>query len=167
MSLRKRHVFSTPSLEVAQAVVDAARANGVGRDCICIEARSDIEVSRIRDDRKNVSMDFVPAALRGTLLGALAGLAAGLIGMNIPFFGLSGLGALALMVIGALVGTWASVLIGSALPDEVRRTFAEEIEAGRILVVIDAEVEEFHAFERAIAQAGGDRLPYEVNAALT
>jgi hypothetical protein len=167
MSLRKRHVFSTPSLEVAQAVVDAARANGVGRDCICIEARPDIEVSRIRDDRKNVSMDFVPAALRGTLLGGLAGLAAGLIGMNIPFFGLSGLGAIALMVIGALVGTWASVLIGSALPDEVRRTIAAEIEAGRILVVIDAELEEFDAVERAIAQAGGDRLPYEVNAALT
>src|SRR5918993_3872907 len=137
--MKKRHVFAAPTLEVAQAVVDAARANGIGRDCIVVEARTDIEVSRIRDDRKNVSMDFMPAALRGTLLGALAGLAAGLIGMNIPFFGLSSLGAIALMVIGALVGTWASVLIGSALPDEVRRTFADEIDAGTILVVVDAE----------------------------
>ena len=165
--MRKRHVFSTSSLEAAQAVVDAARANGVGRECICIEARPDIEISRIRDDRKNVAMDFIPAALRGTVLGALVGLLAGFVGMGIPYFGISALGALALMVVGALVGTWASVLIGSALPDEVRRTFADEIDAGKILVVIDAEPEAFATVEPAIARAGGLRLPYEVNAALT
>lgn len=165
--MRKRHVFSTPSLEVAQAVVDAARENGVGRECISIEARSDIEMSRIRDERKNVSMDFIPAALRGTSLGALVGLLVGFIGMGIPYFDVTGLGALALMVVGGLIGTWASVLIGSSLPDEVRRTFAEEIQAGRILVVIDAEPEAFDAVEPALARVGGLRLPYEVNAALT
>jgi hypothetical protein len=100
-------------------------------------------------------------------VGALVGLLAGFVGMGIPYFGISSLGALALMVLGALVGTWASVLIGSALPDEVRRTFADEIDAGRILVVIDAEPEAFRVAEPAIAHAGGLRLPYEVNAALT
>lgn len=165
--MKKRHVFSTPSLEVAQAVVDAARAGGIGRECICIEARADIEVSRIRDERKNVAMDFIPAALRGTLLGALVGLLAGFVGMGIPYFGISGLGALALMVVGALVGTWASVLVGSSVPDEVRRMFADEIEAGRILVVIDAEPEAFDMIEQSLARAGAQRLPYEVNAALT
>lgn len=163
----KRRVFSTPSLDVAQSVVDAARAGGIGRDCILVEARADIEVSRIRDDSKNVGMDFIPAALRGTVLGALVGLLAGFVGMGIPYFGISGLGALALMVVGALVGTWASVLIGSALPDEVRRDFADEIDAGRILVVIDGDAAVLDALEPSLLHAGAQRLPYEVNAALT
>src|SRR5688572_11009344 len=85
-AMKKRHVFSTPSLEVARQVYRAAREQGIGSDCILLEARKDIEIHRIRDDRKNVGMDFLPAAMRGTLLGAIAGLAAGLITMNIPFF---------------------------------------------------------------------------------
>ena len=165
--MRKRHVFSTSSIRSAEAVVRAARESGVAPACIHLEARSDVEVKRISDDLKNVSMDFLPAAARGTVGGALAGLVAGLIAMQLPFFGLSLGGAFALMVVGGLVGTWASVLMGSALPDDIRRTFAEEIEEGKILVVIDGEPEDFQEIERAIAQAGGMRLPYEANTALS
>jgi hypothetical protein len=120
-----------------------ARRLGIGRACICLEARGDIELRRIDDDDKNVSMHIIPAAWHGTLYGAAAGFAAGLVAMFVPFFGVSLAGAAALAVVGALVGTWASVLMGSALPDEVRRTFAAEIESGQVLVVIDAEPEEF------------------------
>lgn len=165
--MKKRHVFSTDSLATAEAVVRAARENGIDSESICLEARSDVEIKRISDDRKNVSMDFIPAAWHGTIMGAVAGLVAGLVAMQLPFFGLSLAGALALAVVGALVGTWASVLMGSALPDAVRRTFAEEIEAGKILVVVDAEPEEFVDVERAIARVGGMRLPYEANTALS
>lgn len=165
--MKKRHVFSTPSLDVARQAYRAAREQGIDSDSILLEARKDIEIHRIRDDRKNVGMDFLPAAMRGTLLGAIAGLAAGLITMNIPFFGVSLLGAFGLMIVGALVGTWASALIGSALPDEVRRTFANEIDAGKILVVVEAEPEAFDDAQAAIVRAGGTLLPYEATAALT
>jgi hypothetical protein len=57
--------------------------------------------------------------------------------------------------------------MGSALPDDIRRTFADEIEEGKILVVIDGEPEAFHEVEYAISQAGGLRLPYEANTALS
>ena len=73
----------------------------------------------------------------------------------------------ALAIVGALVGTWASVLMGSALPDEVRRTFAAEIESGQVLVVIDAEAESFEQIEPALARAGALRLPFETTTALT
>ncbi len=165
--MKKRHVFLSPSVPVAEAMVRAARSNGIENKCIKLEARSDVEIRRISDDRKNVSMDFIPAALRGTLGGAVAGLLAGLLAMQIPFFGLSMAGVAALTVVGALVGTWASVLIGSALPDEIRRTFASEIEAGKILVVVDAEPEDFGPVNSALAAAGGTLLPYESTTALT
>lgn len=165
--MKKRHVFATPSVPVAESVVQTARQRGIDEECIRLEARSDIEIKRIDDDRKNVSMDFIPAAWHGSLMGAVAGFFAGLIMMYIPFFGISWGGLAALTVVGALVGTWASALIGSTLPDEVRRTFHDEIEAGRILVVIDAEPDAFTAIEPAIAEAGGIRLPFESTTALT
>ena len=165
--MKKRHVFATPNVMAAEAVVREARRLGVGKECIQLEARSDIEIGRIDDDRKNVSMDIVPAAWHGTIYGAAAGLVAGLLAMYVPFFRVSLGGAFALMVVGALVGTWASVLIGSALPDEVRRTFAAEIESGQVLVVIDADPEDFEQIEPALARAGAMRLPFETTTALT
>jgi hypothetical protein len=165
--MKKRHVFATPDVATANRVEAEARRLGIGPGCICLEARGDIEVRRIDDDEKNVSMDIVPAAWHGTLYGAAAGLVAGLVMMYIPFFGVSLGGALALMVVGALVGTWASVLMGSALPDEVRRTFGAQIEAGQVLVVIDAEPEEFARIEPELALAGAARLPFESTTALT
>jgi len=165
--MKKRHVFATPDLPAAKAVVRAAREQGIDRKCISVEARKDIEIHRISDDRLNVSMDFIPAALRGTVLGALSGLLLGIVAYWVPYFGLGWGGVAALAVVGALIGTWASVLAGSAVPDEVRRTFAREIEDGRILVVIDADAEAFGTLEPALARAGGVRLPYEVNTVLT
>ena len=164
--MQKRHVFATPDVATAHRVEAEALRLGVGRKCVFLEARSDIEVRRIDDDDKDVSMDIVPAAWHGTMYGAVAGLAAGLVAMYIPFFGVSFAGAIALMVVGALVGTWASVLMGSALPDEVRRTFGAEIQAGQVLVVFDAEPEEFARIEPELARVGAMRLPFESTTAL-
>lgn len=165
--MRKRHVFATPDVATAEAVRREARKLGIGKECVFLEARRDIEISDVDDERKNVSMDIIPAAWHGTMYGAAAGLVAGLLAMYVPYFGVTFKGALALMVVGGLVGTWASVLMGSALPDEVRRTFAAEIEAGQVLVVIDAEPESFEQIEPALARAGAVRLPFETTTALT
>jgi hypothetical protein len=165
--MKKRHVFATPDVATAERAEAEARRLGIGRECVCLEARRDIELRRVDDDDKNVSMDIIPAAWHGTIYGAAAGLAAGLLAMYIPFFGVSLAGAGALAVVGALVGTWASVLIGSALPDEVRRTFAAELESGQVLVVVDAEQEEYDQIEQALARAGAVRLPFESTTALT
>jgi hypothetical protein len=165
--MRKRHVFAAPDLAAAKAVVRAARDSGVDRRYITIEARKDIEVQRISDDRKNVSMDFIPAALRGTVMGAASGLLLGIVAYWVPALHLGWGGVFALAGLGALIGAWTSVLAGSAVPDQVRRTFAREIEDGQILVVIDAEQEVFETIEPALARAGGVRLPFEINTALT
>ena len=165
--MMKRHVFATPDVATAARVEADALRMGVGRQFVFLEARRDIEIRRIDDDEKNVSMDIVPAAWRGTLLGTIAGLALGVAMLLIPYFGVSLAGVAAMGVVGALVGTWASVLMGSALPDEVRRTFSSEIESGQVLVVIDAEPEQFERIEPELARAGALRLPFESTTALT
>jgi hypothetical protein len=158
--MKGRRVYSTPSIEVARHAMAAARSAGVADDDISLVARADIELEAIPDGRKEADTDFMPAALRGAGIGGATGLLAGLAAVAIPPFGVTVAGALALTVIGAAVGTWASALVGATIEEPLRRKFEQEIAAGRILLVIDADEDCLQRAESLITAAGGSRLPY-------
>jgi hypothetical protein len=140
--------------------------HGHRQGCICIEARRDIEIGRIDDDEKNVSMDIIPAAWHGTIYGAAAGLAAGLVAMYIPS---SACRSPARRADGGRRAGRAPGLGADGLGParRVRRTFAAEIESGQVLVVIDAEPEKFEQIEPRSRRAVRLRLPFESTTALT
>jgi hypothetical protein len=163
--MKTRHVFATDGVSAAQQALAAARAHGIADDDLSLIARHDIELERIPDDRKQVAMDFMPAALRGSATGGAAGLLAGLVALAVPTMGvtLAGVGALAL--IGAVVGTWSSSLVGASIPDEVRRTFEREIGDGRVLLIVDGEPKLLPEAEAAIVATGARPLPYQATTA--
>ena len=164
--MKTRHVFSTPDLDTARAAMDAARDAGIADECILLVARSDIELESIPNERQEADSDFVPAALRGAGYGGAAGLLAGLVAIVVTPIGLTLAGAGAFALAGALMGGWASALMGSSLPDPVRRKFDDEIQAGNILIVIDASKEVLTSAEPAIVRAGATPLPFEATTAL-
>lgn len=164
--MKTRHVFSTPDLETAQAAMDAARSAGVGDHGLLLVARSDIELESIPDERQEADTDMLPAAMRGIGYGGATGLLAGLVAFAIPPLGITLAGAAAIGVVGAMVGCWASALVGASLPDPIRRKFDAEIRAGNILLVVDAEPDVVAAAERAVVEAGAVPLPYEATTAL-
>src|SRR5690606_34946542 len=110
--MKLRHVFSTPDLATAELAMEAARSGGVLDDDILLVARSDIEVESIPNERKEADTDLMPAAARGAGYGAGAGLLAGLVALAIPPLGITLAGAAAATVAGAVVGCWASALVG-------------------------------------------------------
>ena len=164
--MKVRHVFSTPDLDTAQAVMNAARSVGVHDDDILLVARSDIELEESPNELKAADTDLRPAALRGAGYGGAAGLLAGLAAIVITPIGLTLAGAAAAAVAGALVGSWASALVGSSLPDPIRRKFDAEIQEGRILVVLDGDKDFLDRTETQIVAAGGTHLPYESTKAM-
>jgi hypothetical protein len=164
--MKTRHVFATTGVPAAHAAMGAAREHGIEDHDLSLIARSDIELENIPDERKQVTMDFVPAALRGTVTGGAAGLLAGLVALAIPPLGVTLAGAGAIGLLGAMVGTWSSALVGASIPDEVRRTFEREIEEGRILLVIDGEERLLPEAEAAILATGARALPYEATTVL-
>lgn len=164
--MKIRHVFSTPDLDTAKAAMAAARRAGIHDEDILLVARGDIELDSIPNERQEADSDFVPAALRGAGYGGAAGLLAGLVAVVVAPIGLTLAGAGALAVAGALVGSWASALMGSSLPDPVRRKFEAEIQAGNILLVIDATKEALASAEPAIVGTGASPLPFEATTAL-
>ncbi|MBN6151321.1 hypothetical protein JR065_13310 [Xanthomonas sp. AmX2] len=163
--MKLRRVYSTPDVATATRVLQAARSAGVDNDDLSLIARGDIELQAIPDDRKDAKTDFVPAAARGALGGGAAGLLAGLVAIAVPPLGITLAGAGVMTLAGALVGTWSSALVGATVADPVRRTFEEEIEAGRILVVIEGETAQLERADPAMVSAGATALPYEAAAA--
>ncbi|OLK29203.1 hypothetical protein IXO627_19640, partial [Xanthomonas oryzae pv. oryzae] len=94
-------------------------------------------------------------------------LVAGLVAMAVPPIGLALAGAGVMALAGALVGSWSSALIGATVPDPVRRQFEEEIQAGRVLVILDAEQAALQDALPAMVTAGAEPLPYEAASATT
>ena len=165
--MKIRHVFVTQDVLQVRNALLALREQGIGADDISLVARSDIELDRIPDDLKEADTDFLPAAMRGMGIGGATGLLAGLAAVVFTPVGITLAGAAAVGALGALVGGWSSALMGSALPDPVRQQFDDEISAGRILVLVDAEPESQPRLQAALAAAGAKRLDYEAPTAMT
>jgi hypothetical protein len=164
--MKARRVFSTPNLPAAQRAIAAARGAGVADTDISLIARSDIEMDAIPAERIDASNDFVPAALRGAGAGGAIGLVAGLVAIAIPPIGITVAGAGLITLVSAAVAGWSAALMGSATPSHVRRKFEQEIESGRILVVIDDDASNFAGVDAAVAHTGAELLPYNELSAL-
>jgi hypothetical protein len=165
--MKIRHVFSTSTLAAAQDAIAAARATGVDDDAISLVARADIEMESIPEKRLDASADTVPAALRGAATGGAMGLLGGLVAVAIPAVGITVAGAGLCTLVGAAVGAWSSALMGSEVPNPVRRQFEAEIAAGRILIVIDDQRDHAAVVSAAMERAGAVALPFEHLTALS
>lgn len=161
MDINTRHVFSTPDVATARAAMAAARSAGVDDEDLLLVARSDIELDAIPNNRKEADTDMTRAAMRGAGFGAGAGLLGGLLAVVVTPVGLTLAGAAAVTLAGAVIGSGASALFGAALPDPIRQKFEDEIESGKVLLIVDGHEDVVNAAEPAVVRAGGVRLPYE------
>jgi len=165
--MNNRHVFSVNDIAAAQSAVQAARAAGLPDDQLSLVARADIELEDMPDKRKDAGTDFKPAAMRGAAAGGATGLLVGLAAAAFPPLGVTLAGAALMTAGGAAIGTWAAALVGSTVEDPVRRKFEQEIEEGRVLLVIDADEELLPAVEAALTSRGARHMPYETPSAMT
>jgi hypothetical protein len=136
----RRYIYAFDTVESAHAAVIALRLNGIAERCISLIARADIQLEKIPERFLDASTDFMPALGRGAAIGGITGLFAGLIAMAIPPLGIA-IGGTALLAFfggGAVLGAWSSALVGSSVPDAIRRKFEDEIKTGRTLLVIDS-----------------------------
>ena len=124
--MKTRYVYALDSLPRLTNAMDAARGCGVPDEDLAVVARHDIEL--------RIDPDAPEPAAHGQLTGLLAGLSA----VTVPTLGVSVAGAGLINLIGQAVGGWVPALAGDTVDDEVRRRFNDEVDAGRILLVVDA-----------------------------
>ena len=144
--MKTRHVYAIDSLPRLTNAMDAARGCGVHDDDLAVVARHDIEL--------RIDPDAPEPAPHGQLTGLLAGLSA----VTVPTLGVSFAGAGLINLIGSAVGGWVPALAGDTVDDEVRRRYHDEVEAGRILLVVDVSPEAHARLDAALREHGATPL---------
>lgn len=144
--MKTRYVYSIESLPRLTNAMDAARACGVSDDDLAVVARHDIEL--------RIDPGTPEPAPHGQLTGLLAGLSA----VTVPTLGVSVAGAGLINLLGNAMGGWVPALAGDTVDDEVRRRFNDEVEAGGILLVVDATAEQFARVDAPLREHGAKRM---------
>lgn len=134
----KRLCFLSPDVEHARAVVQQLKDDGIAERNIYLLAKGDVDLEDLPDAGPEGD-DFLPAFERGIGIGGLAGLFLGVVALVFRSTSLivGGGGVLLAGLAGASLGGLLTGMAGASFPSSRLRAFEQEIEAGKILVMVD------------------------------
>jgi len=138
----KRLCFLSPDINHAKVVVQDLKADGIAESHIYVIAKSGAPMQDLPDGGSEAD-DFLPAFERGIAMGGTAGILLGVLALTIPSAGIVvGGGAVLLAgVMGASLGGLLTGMAGAAFPNSRLLTFEKEIEAGKVLVMVDVPID--------------------------
>jgi hypothetical protein len=135
----RRLYFLMPDIAITHELVKELLLSHVEERYIHVIAKEGIPMEDLPEASLLQKSDFIPAIERGVALGAVTGLAAGMVAMAFPPAGLV-LGGGAVFAMGAVsagIGGWLSSMIGSSVPSSRLKKFEDAIDQGEILVLVD------------------------------
>lgn len=137
--MRRRLYFLLPDVKSAKAVFKKLLLARVADHHIYFLAKEGVALSDLPEATMLQKSDEIHGLGVGLVVGGATGALAGVVAMMFPPSGLAmGLGViLAMSLIGAIVGVWASGMIASDVPNTHLAKFAKEIERGKILMMVD------------------------------
>jgi len=135
----QRRFLLVPEIDQARDLFNDLLRAGLPWRQIRVMARDDILLEGLPEAPLSRRTDLLPALRRGVLIGGAMGLAGGLIAIMVPPIG-DVLGFPAVLVVGAIgavFGALSATMIAIDVPHPSVRRFREEIDAGRILMMVD------------------------------
>src|SRR5438105_2290554 len=148
--MRRRIYWLLPDLPSALATMDDLLLAYVDVRHMHFVGREDQDMTGLHVANVLQTSDVVRSAQVGMILGAVVGgLLGALVAVHYPIVGDEpqwGVAA-ALAVAGALFGTWTSSMIGVSTPSKRLRRFADEIDKGKILLMVDVNIWRADAIE--------------------
>jgi hypothetical protein len=138
--MHKRLFFVLPDLHSARAVEKELLLARIGPKSIHFLAKRGTDLSDLPEATMFQKTDFVQGIRRGLFFGGVTGTAVGtILYMNPDLIGHSlNMGAIFLFAaVGAVIGGWASGMIGTSTPNSTLKEFDGTIEEGHILMILD------------------------------
>ncbi len=137
--MRRRLYFLLPDVKRAKAVFRKLLLSRVEERHMYFLAREGMALSDLPEATMLQKSDEIHGLALGLVVGGATGALAGVVAMIFPPSGLAmGLGViLAMSLIGAIVGIWASGMIAADVPNSRLKKFVKEIEQGKILLMVD------------------------------
>lgn len=151
--MRRRLYFLLPDVKNAKAIFKKLLLARIDDQHIFFLAKDGVALSDLPEANMLQKSDEIHGLAVGLVVGGLTGALAGVVAMMFPPSGLAmGLGViLAMSLIGAVVGIWASGMIAADVPNTRLEKFAKDIERGKILMMVDVpkdQVEEISGMIR-------------------
>ncbi|MGZ8238638.1 MAG: DUF1269 domain-containing protein [Methylobacter sp.] len=133
----RRIYFLAPDIETTHKIVEELRSKGIEDRHMHILAKRDTPLGDLPEAGVTIKTDFIPAVERGAVLGGTTGLLAGLVGLRFAGFAIAGGAVLGILMASATIASLAAGLIGMSLGNSRLKKFEEEIEQGKLLVLLD------------------------------
>jgi hypothetical protein len=151
----KSCVYSLDNSREARRMVTDLREAGFDEELLWLVAPGDVPLERVSPDVLKEVTDAGPAMSRGIAVGGSLGLVGGLLAVSFPPAGvvLGGGAILLSTAAGASFGAFASSLVGSSVPEPLRREFRDQLDNGRILLEVQVQADEdLSLLERVAAE---------------
>lgn len=137
--MRRRMYFLLPDVKRAKSVLKELLLARIDERHIHVVAKPGTPLGDLPEATVLQKSDALHGAGLGLLVGGVTGAIAGFLVMLFPPSGLAmGLGVvLAISLLGAVMGVWVSGMIGSSTPSTHLEAFNDEIQRGKILMIVD------------------------------
>jgi hypothetical protein len=147
----RRIYFLAPNLEITKKIVDDLLLARIDERHIHVLAQRETPLEDLPEATFLQKTDFIPSLEQGLAVGGATGMLAGLVAIALPTGLVLGGGAvLAISVIGAGLGAWASSLIGASTGNRRLKDYEEALERGEVLVMVDVPRERVAEVESLI-----------------
>jgi hypothetical protein len=168
--MRRRLYFLLPDVESARRTADDLLLARIEDRHMHFLARRGTDLADLHEAGYLIKTDFVHGAGVGLGLGTLGG---ALIGALLVFYPIEGtqphpLTFFVAVLVGAVLGTWVASMVGASVPNSKLRQFQREIEAGKILLMVDVplrrvdEIRDVVTARHPEAVPAGQVRPYPV-----
>jgi HAMP domain-containing protein len=152
--MRRRLYWLLPDVESARRSVEDLLLARIEDRHMHVLARRGTDLKSLHEASVLQKTDVRHAAGRGLFLGALIGALAAWLIAQFPLEGMEirqG-GILLIIAFGALFGVFASTLVGSSVPNSKLRRFADEIDKGQILLMIDVPAQRVEEIQELLSR---------------
>lgn len=135
-----KHIYVlVPDVPLTKRVVDNLLLAHIDWQNIHVLANPDVSLEDLPPAELTQKSDVMAAVTRGTAVGGLSGMLAGMVAIALPPVGLTLAGGaiLATAITGAGIGAWAGGLIGVSVPNTRLEQFEDAIKRGELLLMVD------------------------------
>jgi hypothetical protein len=147
----KRIYFLVPNIEITKKIVDDLLLARVNESRIHVLAKRNTPLDNLPEASFLQKSDFVPALEQGMLVGGLAGIVFGLaIVTYSSSLHINGSMVLLSALMGVGFGAWVFSMVGSSIGSRRLKQFAEAIEKGDFLMMVDVPSQRVDGVEQLV-----------------
>ena len=147
----KRIYFLVPNIGTTKKIVDDLLLARVSEGNIHVLAKRDTPLDDLPEASFLQKSDFIPALEQGMLVGGLAGIVFGLAAVTYASnLHLNGSMVLLSALIGVGFGAWVFSMVGSSIGNRRLKQFAEAIENGDFLMMVDVPSQRVDGVEQMV-----------------